>query len=688
MKTKLLTLLLLSLIALPACDLARPAKNETGMGIISETTMKEALTELMELHGEAHRERMERGIRQAASLWTDADGTQEEFVAFCVAHFAGDDASRHALFERISTAFEVLIGYMNQINIELTKPLHLDRGEISPVDVIFGSYSPFAHFSDDFFQNKLAFVTILNFPFYSLEEKDAMGGNWTRREWAYARLGDVFTSRVPAAVNQKIATAATVSDKYISEYNILMGNLLNNEGQAVFPQDLKLISHWGLRDELRSLYAQPGALPKQEMIYKVMQRIILQEIPGQVINSADYNWNPFSNELFDGGNAVEVIREPDTRYEHLLNNFRAARQADAYSPRYPTAIMRAFDSGLEMTQAEVESLFVNLASSPLLKDVGSLISTRLGRPLRPFDIWYDGFKARSSISEEQLDEITRSRYGSAEAFALDMPSILKQFGWEPRRATEIASKITVEGSRGAGHAWGTQMRTKNSYLRTRIGPDGMDYKGFNIAIHELGHNVEQTITLHDVDYYAMRGVPNTAFTEALAFIMQVRDLDLLGIADPNPNREHYRVLDVFWGTYEIMGVSLVDMAVWNWMYQNPDATPAQLREKTLEIAVEVWNKYFAPVFGVQDSPILAIYSHMISYPLYLSAYPLGHLIEFQIEGKLNGMSIANETDRMFAAGKLSPRHWMLHAVGQPVSNQPMFDAVTVAVQSLSKADSP
>lgn len=674
--------LILSAMFLIGCAPNAQQESNGRLGVISETTMNEVITKLAELHPGADRERMERGVSQAASLWTETDGTQEEFVAFCVEHFAGTDQARSILFDRLSLGFETLFGYLNQMNIDLMKPLHLDQGEIHQVDVLFGSYSPSAHFSDDFFRNKIAFITILNFPFYSLTEKDALGQKWSRREWAYARMGDMFTSRVPANINQQITQAATVSDKYISEYNIAMGKLLNDQGQAMFPDDLILISHWGLRDELRSLYAQPDGLPKQEMIYRVMQRIILQEIPQRVINNADYNWNPFTNEVFKAGSPVEAIREPDTRYEHLLNNFRAAKQADAFSPRYPTAIKRAFDSGLEMTQAEVESLFVNLSSSPLLKDVAQLISTRLGRPLQPFDIWYDGFKPRSGISEKQLDVITRSRYPNADAFAAQMPQMLQRFGWSRDRATLISSKITVEGSRGAGHAWGTQMRSKNSYLRTRIGEEGMDYKGFNIAIHELGHNVEQTITIHDVDYYMMRGVPNTAFTEALAFIMQMRDLDLLGINDPNPNKEYYRILDVFWGTFEIMGVSLVDMAVWKWMYENPEATPAQLREQTVAIAIEVWNTYFAPVFGVSDSPVLAVYSHMIAYPLYLSAYPLGHLVEFQIEGKLQGMNIAAETDRMFSAGKLSPRHWMIGAVGEPISNQPMFRAVESALLRL------
>ena len=36
-------------------------------------------------------------------------------------------------------------------------------------------------------------------------------------------------------------------------------------------------------------------------------------------------------------------------------------------------------------------------------------------------------------------------------------------------------------------------------------------------------------------------------------------------------------LDIFWGAYEIMGVALVDMNVWKWMYANPEATPEKLK---------------------------------------------------------------------------------------------------------------
>jgi hypothetical protein len=78
------------------------------------------------------------------------------------------------------------------------------------------------------------------------------------------------------------------------------------------------------------------------------------------------------------------------------------------------------------------------------------------------------------------------------------------------------------------------MRQMPSHLRTRIAADGMDYKGYNIAIHELGHNVEQTISQHMVDNRFINGIPNTAFTEALAFMFQKRDLRLLGIRQGGP----------------------------------------------------------------------------------------------------------------------------------------------------------
>ncbi len=650
------------------------------MDSIPSATTNAVITELTGQHGREQADLIQRGVRQAASLWRLDDGTTEDFINFCREHYIACDAQRKELFNVLSRNFEYIWGHLNQMGLELTKPLHLDWGPIRPVDILFGSYAPGAHLAEDFYKNKIAFLTILNFPFYLLEEKNEMGENWDRLQWAYARMGDIFTSRVPAAINQKISRVSTDADNYVSEYNVIMGQLLNDQGERIFPEHLRLITHWGLRDELKANYdGTPEGLEKQRMIYQVMQRIIDQSIPEKVINNQDVQWNPYSNAVYKEGEAIQVSPEPLTRYQHLLNNYKARSEADPYSPNYPTYIERAFEQGLELSMDEVEVLFTDLVSAPVLKDVGALISRRLGRGLEPFDIWYDGFKARSGIPESELDRITREKYPDAEALEKDLPNLLVTLGYNRARAREITDKIVVEGARGAGHAWGAQMRSQYSHLRTRIAGDGMTYNGFNIAAHEFGHNVEQTISLHDVDYYIMNGVPNTAFTEALAFIFQVRDLKLLGIDAEDPMRDHLNALDILWGTYEIMGVSLVDMAVWRWMYDNPNATPKQLKEETMKIAVNVWNNYFAPVFGVKDSPILAVYSHMISYPLYLSAYPLGHLIEFQIEQQMRGKNMAAEIDRIFSLGRLTPRQWMKEAVGGTLSSEPLLEASWEAV---------
>jgi oligoendopeptidase F len=212
----------------------------------------------------------------------------------------------------------------------------------------------------------------------------------------------------------------------------------------------------------------------------------------------------------------------------------------------------------------------------------------------------------------------------------------------------------------------------------------MDYKGYNIAVHEFGHNVEQTITLHDVDYYMMRGVPNTAFTEALAYIFQERDLELLGMKESNPDKKHLDTLDTFWSAYEGMGVSLLDMSVWKWMYANPEATPQQLKEAVITIAKDIWNKYYAGILGPKDQTLLAIYSHMIGYPLYLSAYSYGDLIKFQVQQYIKGKDLALEVERMFSQGRLIPQLWMKNAVGKEISTEPLAKAAAEALEYFKK----
>ena len=84
------------------------------------------------------------------------------------------------------------------------------------IDYIMSAFNPYAHLQNDLFENKVAFITILNFPNFSLEEKNTLGKNWSRLEWAYARLGDMFTSRTDANLNKELAQNDANANNYES----------------------------------------------------------------------------------------------------------------------------------------------------------------------------------------------------------------------------------------------------------------------------------------------------------------------------------------------------------------------------------------------------------------------------------------------------------------------------------------
>ena len=659
--------------------------NNDAMSNINQETIETTIQELCSQYGSDQEARIRRSVPQVASLWETADGTPEDFKSFCLQHYVADPTQLQRMSQILQDNLESLLGCFNKISVDLKYNLHCEGPEITPLDEMFGGFDPSAHFTDDMYEQKIAFAVVLNFPYYSLQEKNELGKNWSRQQWAYARLGDLFTSRVPAACNQNLSNQLAAADNYISNYNIMMGQLRDENGKSLFP-NLALITHWGLRDELKTHYNQgEEGLAKQRIIYQVMRRIIDQTIPQCVINNDQVIWAPYSNQVtkLDGSAVEDAKPEPDTRYQFFLNNFHAMQQVDRYNPMYPTAIQRAFNQDMEVSYEEIEQLFTTFCSAPEVATVAKLIEKRLGRKLEPFDIWYDGFKSRSTINEDLLTAKTQKLYPNKEAFAtLGMPSILRQLGFNNEKTKFICNHVTVDASRGAGHAWESNMRSDNARLRTRIGKEGMDYKGYNIAVHEFGHNVEQTITLHDVDNYIMKGVPNTAFTEALAFVFQTRDLEFLGIHDANPNREALETLDIFWGCYEIMGVALVDMYVWHWLYEHPTASAADLKAQVIAIAQQVWNQYYANILGEENSPILAIYSHMIDSPLYLPNYPYGHIIQFQLEQQLKGKDIAAEIERIYPVGRLTPQNWMRHAVGTEVSTQPLLTAATEALKEL------
>jgi hypothetical protein len=632
---------------------------------IDDAAIERVVRDITEAKGNGCRDRALEGVRCAASYWREEDGDEAAFAAFCVEHFAASEDEREALFGRLEGVSETLYGCLHQIGKRLEWYQHVDQGPLLPVDEILAAWAPGAHVSDDLYGNKLAFVIHLNFPYRGLERKIKEGAAWSRREWAMVRLGDALTDRVPAEASQRLAAAFSSAQTYISSYNIYPAGLRDEAEEPLFPADKRLLMHWNMRDEIKAQYGQEGALRRQRLLYAAMERVVDGGIPREAIDNPKFAWDPRDQ-------AREGLCEADRRYERILDIFRAERGVDPWAPDAPSLIARRFNVDREIPEKEVERLFVELLSSPAYAQAAKLVSTRLGRPLEAFDVWYRDFdQAGDKPAEAELDAITRARYPDARAFKADIPRILRVLGFEAETADWLAARIEVDQARGSGHAMPAAMRSDAVRLRTRVPADGMDYKGFNIACHELGHNVEQVFSLHGIDEYFLAGVPNTAFTEAFAFVFQARDMLILGRDDAPAGPS---VLADYWATCEIAGVALVDMELWRWMYEHPDCDARALRQATMDIAKGVWNRYFAPAFGFKDALVLGVYSHMVDSAMYLPDYPLGHIISFQIEAALKGTSVGSQMGRMCRLGRLTPGQWMREAVGAELSAAPLVEA--------------
>ncbi|HEX3126184.1 MAG TPA: hypothetical protein VH394_02545 [Thermoanaerobaculia bacterium] len=652
---------------------------------MKDDVVRQTVDRLIGKHGPQHAERIRRGVEQVAQRWWTEDGDGQAFSAFCEESFLADPAVLDQTFERLERVLEQLDGHLYEVRRELTTPIDVDTGDISPVDQLLANLDLASHVNEDLFRTKIAFLALLNFPVHALRERLAEGAGWDRDTWARSRMMDRFALRVPAALYQEITEALIKAERYSSGYNIRLDRVVSPAGERLFPEGRRLISHWGLRDELASHYADgsPAGLARQRVILRIMERIVRQEIPAVVVDNPGVLWEPEANTVRSlQGEEVDASREPDTRYACLLAVFHAVRKVDPFSPGEPTFVDRRFNLERQIPEAEAEALLVSVLESREVHDLARAIEARLGRPLEPFDIWYSGFKARGAYGEEELDQLVRSRYPTVKAFETELPRVLERLGFSPERSQWLADRIAVDPARGAGHAMGAVRREDKAHLRTRVPRGGMDYKGYNVALHELGHNVEQVFSLNGIDRWSLSGVPNNACTEAVAFVFQNRDLEVLGLQTPSADTRRAQALATLWNTYEIGGVALVDMRVWRWMYDHPEATPAELREATLAIAREVWNRWYAPVFGCRDSDILAIYSHMIVYALYLPDYPIGHIIAFQVARRLEEGDFGAELERVTRQGRLTPDGWMRGAVGGPISARALLDAAGEALSEL------
>lgn len=653
--------------------MARPSRQRKGwlekMKVIARMKRK---------FSKEHHKRLRDGVDWVVIYWQRDDGNAGEFAKFCEDNFVADQAELERMLAKFAECSEQIFGSALDLYRRLHRPLHLDTGPITKWDKLFARIDPFSAMHRTFFDSKVAFVALLNFGVLLTEQLFAVEDMLTLRQWTEARLTDSMRSRMPPLLERRIDNAYLDAEEYISDYNIFSSCLVDLDGNPLFSEQKKLLSHWGLRDELRAQYFQPNGFEKQHALYEVMKKIILQKVPDAVVNNDGILWDPTRNKVFDTetNTWTDVNPEPNTRYRHLRRIFLAEKLADRhYSNDF---IYRSFSDSAEIPEKIVEELLVSILSSPLAKQVAKVVKGQLGRRLMPFDIWYKHFVR---YDEKALDPVVKHRYPDPQTFHEDMPRILRKMGFSRKISKLIADNVQVDACRGSGHAWGALRREDKVLLRTRFEKDGLAFQGFDIGLHELGHCAEMVMCQHLAQNSILAGLPNIGFSEAFAFLFERQRLEILGIRSSRKDK-YFLILDTFWDGFEICGVALLDIHIWRWMYRHKDASPEEINIATRALAKNIWKKYFAPVFGIDDDYILAIYSHIIGYGLYMPNYAIGQIATFQVLDFCRRKHWPTEMERMCKIGSISPNTWLKQAVGSPLSLEPMFRLVKEALKKV------
>ena len=614
--------------------------------------------------------RAEAGVKRVANRWQDCDGDGDEFKAFCNEQFVAEESDRTRLLERYEIALGSIGGHLYEIGRHLRRWTDLRGDEMPKVDNLMAMFDPCPDLSDQFYKQKIAFIALLNFDRPDLATMLEQGDTWSNDQWAEVRAGWAFGPRVPAEVNDRARKLEHEADMFVSEFHVPVGAMIDDEGKSWFEKDRKLIAHWLIREEIKAGYTEENGIHKQRALSWVMRRHIDGTLPTSVMDSTcEGKWDPRNNTI-DGVEVTELLGP--VRYEQLLFQRSIANDYDTYYEEHPTAIARKFNLEREIPEETVEALMIELLEAPIRKDIADLLSKQLDRPLEAFDIYLEDISEAESAAE--LDEKVTAMFKDELVFQEKLPEILRGLGYSDEDADFLGTRVNVEIARGAGHAMRPGIPEYHAWLRTNRLDDRLGWDGFDTAMHELGHNLEQLISTHFVPRPLLRNVPNTACTEAFAFLYQNKAREVIGIHEEDEAKAFaIASIEGLLAACQIAGPSLVELYIWRWLYENPETTPEKLRDQMLLIADDVWKKYFKDQFGEDPYHILAAYQHMVGYPLYLADYTIGHVISHQIKSHMRGKDLATETKRICSIGRLTPDLWMKRAVGGGISAKQLID---------------
>ncbi len=642
--------------------------------------MQQIIDALVAAHGAAVEVRARTGVDQVAARWTADDGDAAAMAAFCQRHFVPDDAGRTRLLARLEEALLQINGHLYEMRRNLRRWSDLRGDDFPFVDDLLATFDPAPDLAEQSYRQKIAFIALLNFPRPRLAGMLAEGGNWKSEEWAAARIAQAFGPRIPAALNDRARDVGHRCQQWVANFHIPVGRMVDAQGRRWFESDRKLIAHWLVREEIKAGYSDPDGVSKQAALSWVLARHIDGTIPTAIMSGEPgADWDPQRNTI-GGAAAGELLGA--VRSERWLEQFALAREFDPHYPEQPTAIARKFELAREIPESEVERLLEALLAHPVRLELAEFLRARLGRPLQPFDIYFDDIAEKRTADD--LNAAVRRLFPDERAFERSLPEVLRGLGFPADKAEFLGSRVRVEIARGAGHAMRPGLVEYGAWLRTSRLSGELGWDGFDTAMHELGHNLEQLCSTHFAPRPALRNVPNTACTEAFAFLYQSLAKRVLGLHDDSAAQRGHDLdcVQTMLAACQIAGPSLLELRVWRWLYAHPGASAAALRETVLATADQLWQQHYARDFGPDPWRLLAAYQHMIAHPLYLADYTLGHIISHQIRSHMRGKDLAQETIRICSLGRFTPDQWMRKAVGSGISAQPLGDDCAKALRSL------
>ncbi|NBP52587.1 MAG: hypothetical protein EBU70_15645, partial [Actinobacteria bacterium] len=306
---------------------------------IASASMR-AIATLVARHGEPARPSIEAGVARVAARWQPADGTPEEFETFCTRFLVVEPSERQRLLARIETAIEQVDGHLYEMRRMLRRHHDLRGDEFPGVDEILAQFDPAPDLSEQVYRQKLAHLALLNFPRPTLERMLAEGPGWDLDAWAAARVALNFGPRIPVEVADRARKVAFEAGRFVSDFHVPVGGLVDAQGGRWFDPERRLIAHWLVREEIRAGYGDPDGIRKQRALSWVMARHVDGSIPRAVMSGEERRaWDPATNRIA-GAPPGELLGLG--RYEHWIACFRMAQELDRFHPEEPTAIARKF----------------------------------------------------------------------------------------------------------------------------------------------------------------------------------------------------------------------------------------------------------------------------------------------------------------------------------------------------------